>query len=339
MTRRTAAGGFATHAQYPHTVWTPFATGMTSDLCSIMQPAYTDVWMGGGSGAVLVNNLGTWYRRDSPDWTQDYTLFTDASGMLAAAGTAGSLYRTADFGFNWTLHYSSTVPLRDICGSVYGTAWVVGDEGTVLQTDWSSVTPLVSGTTADLRAITKGPGFMIAVGEGGAIIRSTDGGATWNPRPSGTTQTLRAVSYNCAVLAVGDAGTLLKSTDNGPTWCQLDAGTSVDLFTASVFDPSYYLVGGRGGLVLRTLTGGGACAATSVEPAAPAAGSWTLDGPYPNPLATRGEFRLRIANDETVRADVVDVRGRVISSLVDGRMSAGESRSLVSTTKRFIVAR
>jgi photosystem II stability/assembly factor-like uncharacterized protein len=54
------------------------------------------------------------------------------------------------------------------------------------------------------------------VGVGGTIVRTTDGGATWTPQASGTTNILHGVSFVDANTgtAVGDSGTILR-TDTG----------------------------------------------------------------------------------------------------------------------------
>lgn len=60
----------------------------------------------------------------------------------------------------------------------------------------------------------------IAVGSEGAIIRTTDGGDTWNVIPSGTTLDLYNVTYATAskIFVVGEEGTILISEDAGLTW-------------------------------------------------------------------------------------------------------------------------
>jgi photosystem II stability/assembly factor-like uncharacterized protein len=67
------------------------------------------------------------------------------------------------------------------------------------------------------------PSPCLAVGYGGTILRSTDGGSTWRSQTFGTYYTLDGVA--CArpspCVAVGvDAvgGTLLQSTDGGTSW-------------------------------------------------------------------------------------------------------------------------
>lgn len=73
----------------------------------------------------------------------------------------------------------------------------------------------------DLRDIARCGGTAIAVGRGGVIQVSTDGGNTWEDASSGTRHTLDAISFegDCkAAVAVGRRGVILVSTDRGKTW-------------------------------------------------------------------------------------------------------------------------
>jgi len=60
----------------------------------------------------------------------------------------------------------------------------------------------------------------IAVGDSGALFRSSDGGETWTRQDSGTINPLLSVSLvdeNIATV-VGFQGTILRTVDGGATW-------------------------------------------------------------------------------------------------------------------------
>ncbi len=83
---------------------------------------------------------------------------------------------------------------------------------------WSAQT---SGTTSDLVGVSfvdQSHGW--AVGHGGTILATTDGGATWSAQTSGTTQLLWGVSFvdQSHGWAVGLGDTILATTDGGATW-------------------------------------------------------------------------------------------------------------------------
>ena len=67
-------------------------------------------------------------------------------------------------------------------------------------------------------------------GEDGVLLRSTEGGATWALRDSGSTRHLRAVARAANTgWAVGDGGTVLRSSDGGQTWTAQNAGSHQQL--------------------------------------------------------------------------------------------------------------
>src|SRR5215831_19484521 len=71
-------------------------------------------------------------------------------------------------------------------------------------------------STANLNAISfVDANTGTAVGGGGTILHTTDGGATWTPQSSGTTFWLHGVSFldTNTGWAVGDGGTILHTTD------------------------------------------------------------------------------------------------------------------------------
>lgn len=82
--------------------------------------------------------------------------------------------------------------------------------------DW---VPRVSPTTADLNDVTGYGNTVVAVGDGGAIVRSTDGGLTWTAATSGTTEDLLSVVLSGSHFYAGGAGgAFLASFDAGAHW-------------------------------------------------------------------------------------------------------------------------
>jgi photosystem II stability/assembly factor-like uncharacterized protein len=75
------------------------------------------------------------------------------------------------------------------------------------------------------------PDRVWAVGDSGTIMVSTDGGAIWSQRPSGTTQHLWGAHFVDENLgwAVGDGGTILATADGGRTWAKQGSGISTNL--------------------------------------------------------------------------------------------------------------
>jgi photosystem II stability/assembly factor-like uncharacterized protein len=92
-----------------------------------------------------------------------------------------------------------------------------------------------------------------ACGEDGTILFTSNGGATWTPQVSGTTQTLYSIAFieltGGPVITVGAGGTILMTTDGGQTWLPRPSGTTSDLRDVSDF--GFFAVGDNG-VILRS---------------------------------------------------------------------------------------
>ncbi|MEA3392301.1 MAG: Ig-like domain-containing protein [Candidatus Marinimicrobia bacterium] len=72
----------------------------------------------------------------------------------------------------------------------------------------------------------------IAVGDGGLIIKTSDGGLTWATITSGVGAILRSIDFPTPSTGyiVGKAGKVLKTTDGGNTWAIISPGTTRNLW-------------------------------------------------------------------------------------------------------------
>lgn len=65
------------------------------------------------------------------------------------------------------------------------------------------------------------------MGNPGDIIRTTDGGATWDSIPLNTTYAMRDLDVQGDILvACGDFGRIIRSTDAGLTWTVVQMGNT-----------------------------------------------------------------------------------------------------------------
>jgi len=84
----------------------------------------------------------------------------------------------------------------------------------------------VSATFTDVYAIT--PDIVVVVGSNGTILKTTDGGTTWQQKTSGTNRYLQKIRFSNSNIGyiIGDQGTLLKTTDGGESWTSINTGYS-----------------------------------------------------------------------------------------------------------------
>jgi hypothetical protein len=99
--------------------------------------------------------------------------------------------------------------------------WRVGQRGTIQKADESGGwTRIVSGTDDDLFDITFAETTGWAVGHGGTVLRSTNGGNTWQRVAAPSSEDLVHVSSQGAQQAqvIARSGKSFSTTDGGQTW-------------------------------------------------------------------------------------------------------------------------
>lgn len=108
----------------------------------------------------------------------------------------------------------------------------------------------------------------VAVGAGGRIRHTVNGGATWTSSSSGITSDLKAVSIARGAtsgFAVGSGGVILRTTDTGLSWTRLASPVPVNFEDVYSIDTSTAVAVGDNGYLVRTSDGG----VTWSSPAAP----------------------------------------------------------------------
>jgi photosystem II stability/assembly factor-like uncharacterized protein len=95
-----------------------------------------------------------------------------------------------------------------------------------------------------------------AVGNGGTVFRSFDGGITWTTRTLGTA-TLRSVAArNTNVWIAGENGSFYVSTNSGDNWSPKNVAAGVNLNSLSFVNEMTGWVVGDNGTILKTLDAG-----------------------------------------------------------------------------------
>src|SRR4030095_9008395 len=112
------------------------------------------------------------------------------------------------------------------------------------------------GISSDLYGVNS----KFAVGDGGKIFYSSDGGDNWVQQQSNSNANLRAVASNSissgVTVAVGLNGVILRTTNNGSTWAAVNSGFSGDLFAVCLIGVSYCFAAGANGTILKSTNAG-----------------------------------------------------------------------------------
>lgn len=170
-------------------------------------------------------------------------LWYDDTNSLALKYDFANSKNLAGIGI-WALNYDEgTSDLWDLLAEKFAT------------TD-STWTAQNSGTATNFYGVGAKASSFAAVGAGGAIYTSADGGATWTSRTSGTSSLLLNFASGSGMwVAVGDAGTIATSV-GGATWTVRSTPTNAMLRGIAYGDAGDVFVAvGAAGTILRSTDG------------------------------------------------------------------------------------
>ena len=94
----------------------------------------------------------------------------------------------------------------------------------------TTIPPATTTNYYDLQGVTYGNSTFVAVGDDGAVLTSSDDGATWDNGTRGTAKDLYEIAYgNSTFVAVGKSGTHIYSGDDGTSWSVGTWSPTVDI--------------------------------------------------------------------------------------------------------------
>jgi photosystem II stability/assembly factor-like uncharacterized protein len=110
---------------------------------------------------------------------------------------------------------------------------------------------------------------MVAVGDFGTIVKTTDGGQTWKSQSYGSSIYLKAVWFTSASsgIVVGDNGTVLRTSNGGTTWSAQTIDPRISLSGLYFTDANTGMAVGYPGAAYRTTDGGRTWTQKVVSPA------------------------------------------------------------------------
>ena len=198
---------------------------MRADLLAVCALDGGTAWVAGAQNALYFSHDGgaSWAPQTSgaPRETVWRALqFADRQHGYLAGGASGRglLYATADGGATWTPRSTATAPLLDLKLAASGRLW--------------------------------------ALAEGGVVLASSDGGASWRRSAAGAAFSALDFASPTLGVAVGPRGVIMRSCDGGATWRRALALTVAGLTDVVMQSTTQGFAVGEKGLVLRTQNGG-----------------------------------------------------------------------------------
>jgi photosystem II stability/assembly factor-like uncharacterized protein len=188
-----------------------------------------------------------------------------------ALSDSGEIYRSTDKGTTWLSPVpQSSAPL----GGALDFQFVDNDRGWALTYGYGgqssklytsdngglSWQPVVNIDNLEaMRSLRFGDATHgVAVGSAGSAMVTGDGGASWQPRATGSNRSLSQLAFvdSRTVIAVGELGTIVRSTDGGQTWTRIASPSANNLLNVRFVNAKLGHAVGTSGTVLMTRDGG-----------------------------------------------------------------------------------
>jgi photosystem II stability/assembly factor-like uncharacterized protein len=237
------------------------------------------------------------------------------------------IYKTTDGGGSWnTVQNIAFQNLNCIAfaDDMHGAAG--GNKSAILYTtdqgiSWKTATVSITSQPA-IHAIKFYEGLNgIAVGTS-IILKTTDGGATWNKVAFSTNADLSSVYCEGSTFYTAGSKYCLKSTDEGNTWQNImdtlfAVQNSFTIINSVAVDKSGFLwVAGSGGIMTNSPV-------TGINSDAFELISFRLEQNYPNPFNPSTNINFTINKGGPVTLKLFDILGREVKLIYKGEMSAG----------------
>jgi photosystem II stability/assembly factor-like uncharacterized protein len=184
-------------------------------------------WAVGSNGVVVrtVNGGASWTRTHPTAMQLNSVSFSDTSNGWAV-GQSGTIIGTHDGGRSWYIVQPSVtgLTLQAVWRNSNTLAWGGGASGARVSTSatvdslaWSSDTFGAQYDIRGLQMVDGTIGYAVGWNAGGAVLKTTNGGATWVPQLSNSTPGLNGMHFVDALRgwAVGDAGKIIHTSNGG----------------------------------------------------------------------------------------------------------------------------
>lgn len=201
--------------------WTALSPGVSVTIYSISAPSQNILYACTNQGIVIKStDGGNTFTNLNVSTNSLLALDFSSNDTGYVSGQGGVAYKTNNGGLNWTTLNLSTVNNSwGIHATSNNTVFISANYGTIRKSTNGGTTITSSyAEGANLNTIffaTKMIGY--AGGSGGALIKTLNGGLTWELMNTGTTQSIEDIHFVNAKTgyAVGGSGLIMKTTDGG----------------------------------------------------------------------------------------------------------------------------
>lgn len=224
----------------------------------------------GGEGTILCTKDGgkTWLKQESTTKNQlfDLCFLNERKGFVV--GEFGTIIHTEDGGKNWiNISTGQDIILNGIDFATDDVGVAVGEFGNILYTQDGGKTWLKVMGGEKVLEITElaealptlnsvsflDSNFGVAVGIGGYLLRTENGGKTWEQAANEIKNHLfRVKAEDDVFCAVGLYGTVIESTDKGKTWNFIGPGGDLSFswyYGIEILGGKIYLSGENGRII------------------------------------------------------------------------------------------
>lgn len=255
--------------------WEPIQSGVTQDLHSVFFICLNRGSVVGEQGVILQTGDGgnTWMTQNSGVTENLNDIFYFDYSVFLAVGASGTILFTTNTGQNWTIvqtgmmgTYYSGQMITESIGVAVGVNAIFQPFFTRTNDGWNTWQStsfyiednnvFYEGKLTDVHFKNESVGFATAIVDfpsGGAIVRTTTGGATWETVLF-YDEALFSIDFTWEGIgyAVGDHGAILQTPDGGQTWVELESDTTTRLRAIDFTSETTGTAVGETGMVLRT---------------------------------------------------------------------------------------
>ncbi len=321
-------------------IYTPRNSGTTQNLNGLkIQPTTFQplvIAVGNGGAVTRSTDLGETWGLSTQVTTSNLNAVDISSGVQHCAGDNGVLMISYNMGANWTLQTSGTTRNLKGIGMNGGFVVAVGERGTILRTTNSGqnwINASLPDTTINLYCVSQrtrqnfnATNFYIA-GSQGKIYKSTDNGASWSLKISGTANTLRSIYFsgNDSGAVSGDNGTIRITTNAGETWFGDPVFNGLTGTISSISEIP------RTTRTFTALSNGNGLYIISENPpfiginniSSEIPDVFSLSQNFPNPFNPKTVINFQLATSSEVVLIVYDLSGKIIETLVNEQLRPG----------------